>query len=296
MESGMPIAAEPPVAPAAPQSLTLGWAGDMRDIARLCLINAALTVLTLGIYVFWGKTEIRKRLWFSVRINGEPVEYRCEGHELFMGFLIIAALAAVNFLFLLVVSLNIDATNATAIVLYQYTLYALAFFWVSAGFYRARSYRLSRTHWRGIGAGLAGSSWRFGWTSLWTLYLIPTICVGLLWLAFEVQGMPFPASSIGWNVAVIAIALASLAQLPLAKAIGYAAAARLAALGELPAAIGTATLAQIRDLVDRKDLPVAALAAIEVAAAPTGPPDMDQVERLLQATTEAVAACFRPPV
>jgi hypothetical protein len=40
--------------------------------------------------------------------------------------------------------------------------------------------------------------------------------------------------------------------LPLtAKAIGIGAAARLAALGELPAAVSTATPAQIRDLVDR---------------------------------------------
>ena len=162
MESGIPIAVDRAAAPAAPQSLTLSWAGNMGDIARLCLINAALTVVTLGIYVFWGKTEIRKRLWFSVRINGEPVEYRGEGHELFVGFLIVSALAVINFLFLLVVSLNLDATNSTALVLYQYVLYALAFFWVSAGFYRARGYRLSRTHWRGIGAGLGGSSWRFG--------------------------------------------------------------------------------------------------------------------------------------
>ena len=45
-------------------------------------------------------------------------------------------------------------------------------FW-GIGIHRARRYRLSRTRWRGIRAGLTGRVAPFAWTYLWTLLLVP---------------------------------------------------------------------------------------------------------------------------
>lgn len=76
----------------------------------------------------------------------------------------------------------------------------------------------------------------------------------------------------------------------LLKAIGHGGAARLAQLGELPTDICAATPAQIRDLVDRKALPLQLLATFETAL--SGAPSGSELERLLTATAEAIASCF----
>ena len=53
------------------------------------MVNLLLRVLTLGIYHFWAKTEVRKRIWSAIRINDEPLTYTGRGMELFLGFLIV---------------------------------------------------------------------------------------------------------------------------------------------------------------------------------------------------------------
>jgi superfamily II DNA or RNA helicase len=77
----------------------------------------------------------------------------------------------------------------------------------------------------------------------------------------------------------------------LAKAIEHGAATKLAALGELAADVTLATPAQIRDLVDRKALPLQATPTLDQLAAASGAPSGAEIERLLVATAEVVAAC-----
>jgi len=78
----------------------------------------------------------------------------------------------------------------------------------------------------------------------------------------------------------------------LAKAIGHGGAARFATLGELPADVSMATAGQMRELVDRKALPLQAVATLDELAAAVGSPSGAEVERLLEATAEALAACI----
>ena len=68
--------------------------------------------------------------------------------------------------------------------------------------------------------------------------------------------------------------------------------AKLAALGELPADVTMATPAQIRDLVDCKALPLEAMATLDAVSAAAGTPIRAEVERMLEATAEALAACI----
>ena len=78
----------------------------------------------------------------------------------------------------------------------------------------------------------------------------------------------------------------------LAKAIGHGAAIRLAALGELPAEATLATPARIRDLVERKALPLQAIVTLDELAAAAGTPAGAEIERLLKATAEVLLACI----
>jgi hypothetical protein len=54
--------------------------------AGLSFLNGVLRILTLGVYHFWGKTEVRQRIWSAVRIDGEPLEYRGTVARLLRGF------------------------------------------------------------------------------------------------------------------------------------------------------------------------------------------------------------------
>jgi hypothetical protein len=78
----------------------------------------------------------------------------------------------------------------------------------------------------------------------------------------------------------------------LAKAIGHGAAVKLALLGELPADVTLATPAGIRDLVDRKALPMQSTATLDELAAASGTPSGTEIERLLKATAEVLLACI----
>ena len=67
----------------------ISWVHPPGGFAGLSFLNGVLRILTLGVYHFWGKTEVRQRIWSAVRIDGEPLEYRGTGGELLRGFLIV---------------------------------------------------------------------------------------------------------------------------------------------------------------------------------------------------------------
>src|SRR5438105_4994416 len=70
----------------------VSWVHPSGGFLGLSLLNGVLRILTLGVYHFWGKTEVRQRIWSAVRIDGEPLDYRGTGAELFRGFLIVFCL------------------------------------------------------------------------------------------------------------------------------------------------------------------------------------------------------------
>jgi uncharacterized membrane protein YjgN (DUF898 family) len=177
--------AAPPVPGGGP---TITWVPPAGGFVGLSLLNGLLRILTLGVYHFWGKTEVRQRIWSAVRIDGEPIEYRGTGGELFRGFLI------VFFLILLPMGLASFASSlflpdtATWQGFYMAAFWGVLFLLSGIGIYRARRYRLSRTRWRGIRGGLSGHSSSFAWTYLWTALLVPITLGWILpWRAVRLQ-------------------------------------------------------------------------------------------------------------
>jgi len=150
----------------------ISWVHPPRGFLGLSLLNGLLRILTLGIYHFWGKTEVRQRIWSAVRIDGEPLEYRGTGGELLRGFLIVFALVLVPMALAgLAAAILLPAGPGRG--LYEMGFWGVLLLLSGFGIHRARRYRLSRTRWRGIRAGLSGRSGRFAWTYLWTLLLVP---------------------------------------------------------------------------------------------------------------------------
>ncbi len=153
----------------------LDWQ-EPHGMGRLSFKIWFLTLITLGIYYFWGKTEVRQRLWNAIRINGQPLEYTGTGKELFIGFLIVTVLIFIP-LIAYVIALQVifgpDSLMANAGLI---PLYLVFFYLTGVAIYRAQRYRLRRTRWRGIRGTMSGNPWRFGWTYFWTfLTLIPTL-------------------------------------------------------------------------------------------------------------------------
>lgn len=167
-----------PVLPAH-EAIRLTWLKPI-GIFGLSIYNFVLRILTLGIHHFWGKTEVRRRVWSSVRINGEPLEYTGTGRELFLGFLIVFGAILMPTVLISFGAALLFGPETTAFKIFQVLLYVGFVFLTGIAIFRAQRYRLNRTRWRGIRAGLDGSSLAYGWTYFWTLLLLP-LTVG--WIA-----------------------------------------------------------------------------------------------------------------
>jgi uncharacterized membrane protein YjgN (DUF898 family) len=153
---------------------TFAHRGTFTNVLGLALKNAGLTIVTLTLYRFWARTSMRRRLWSRMWVLGDPLEYTGTGGELFRGFLISLPTFFIPAIFVFYVApFAMDPVAATWLGI---GFYAFAVPLVAAARYWMRRYQLSRTRWRGIRLGLAGSAWSFafassGWTILQTLSL-----------------------------------------------------------------------------------------------------------------------------
>lgn len=152
------------ISPAAAAAANSGisYEGRAGRLFGLGLKVAALTLLTLGFYRFWGKTEIRRYLWSRVRLDADRFEYTGTGKELFLGFLIVlAVLIPLGIVFQTLAVFSVAWSPAAQA--WVSSLQTVVFLYlIGYAIYRARRYRLSRTLLRGIRFGQAGSAVRYG--------------------------------------------------------------------------------------------------------------------------------------
>lgn len=162
-----------------PSSAQLRWVHPT-SLISLSFTNYVLSLVTLGIYSFWGKTEVRKRIWSAIRLEGEPLLYTGTGKELFLGFLFVFFIVLLPIMLLTFGAAVYFGPQSVAYTLFTLGLYLLVFFLVGVAIYRATRYRLSRTRWRGIRGALVGSDVHYAFTYFWTL---PLMILTLGWLA-----------------------------------------------------------------------------------------------------------------
>lgn len=149
----------------------------------LSLKNGLLNLITLTLYRFWGKTEVRQRVWRGIRLNDEAFEYTGRGVELFVGFLL--ALLVVGLPFLIVI-FGIQFTQHWAFGLALLPLY-LGLFWLwGFGVFSAFRYMASRTTWRGVRFRLKGSASAYAWNYLLAIFL-GSLTFGWFWPQAERQ-------------------------------------------------------------------------------------------------------------
>lgn len=163
--------------PASAETLAFSHTIQLGPFGELGLKNGLLNIVTLTLYRFWGKTEVRRRLWSAIRLNDEPFEYTGRGKELFLGFLAAIGLIVLPFLVLVLV---VQFFSEKLLILLLPLLYLGLFFLVGAGIFLAFRYLASRTTWRGVRFQLRGSPNDFG---LFTLGGILLTIVTFGWYA-----------------------------------------------------------------------------------------------------------------
>jgi uncharacterized membrane protein YjgN (DUF898 family) len=141
---------------------------EPRRFFGLSLKNGLLNLITLTLYRFWGKTEVRQRVWRGIRLNDEAFEYTGRGVELFIGFLL--ALLVIG-LPLLIVIFGIQFTQHWAFGLALLPLYVGLFWLWGFGVFSAFRYMASRTTWRGVRFRLKGSASAYAWNYLLAIFL-----------------------------------------------------------------------------------------------------------------------------
>lgn len=170
------------------QPLDISWEGKGSNYVGLGFKVFFLKIITLFIYHFWGKTEVRKKLWNHVRLNNEPLEYTGTGMELFLGFLITMAIVFVPAILILTGIVITFGENSNEYMIGMVILYIVFLYLIGVAIYSAQKYRLSRTQWRGIRGSLNGSKWQYGRTMFWTT-IVSILTLGLAspWQSIKLQ-------------------------------------------------------------------------------------------------------------
>lgn len=223
--------------------------GRSGELFVIFLVNLALSILTLGIYRFWGRTRIRRYVWSQTSLLGEPLEYSGRGMELFLGFLfalvlIYGPLAALYF------GVDIDlpepgeddpaagleGLGILMLIVLAATPVLMLFYYVAL--FAAYRYRIARTSWLGIRGGMEGSAWSYGfvglglgflnvislgWTKPWADSVVFKYRLSRTWFgngAFESRldaGGLYGRYALAWFGAVFGLVVAGLVLLALAR-------------------------------------------------------------------------------
>ncbi len=162
--------------------------GNASALFWICVRTSLLSMITLGIYWFWGLVRIRRYFWAASALGQDRFRYTGTGLEKILGFIIALVSLSLFFGLLNLVLMFVypdvfeeqgspEGTLATSVFVIAN---ALAFyFWINFAIYSAYRYKLTRTSWRGRHFGVEQGAFGYAFRAL--LLLFATIAsLGLL--------------------------------------------------------------------------------------------------------------------
>lgn len=114
-----------------------------------------LSIVTLGIYSFWGKTNLRRYIVGNMELDGDRFEYLGTGKELFLGMLKILPFYLV-FLGAYIAVMHFAGEQYGSLVFLPLLPV------LPMAMYSAFRYRINRLSWRGIRFRMTGSAIAYG--------------------------------------------------------------------------------------------------------------------------------------
>jgi len=175
------------------KSSLFSFHGDGGSLFGIWIVNMFLTIITLGIYHFWGKVKVRKYLFSQTEFDGDRFAYHGTGRELLIG-----SLKALVFffipLFLLNQIPNFMGRGSMTNTIVSLMTYGIIIVFIPVAMIGARRYRLSRSSWRGIRFSFRGETWDFIKLFLWGSFLT-VITLGIYNPFFETRRYDFMVSN-----------------------------------------------------------------------------------------------------
>jgi uncharacterized membrane protein YjgN (DUF898 family) len=168
-----------------PSTFPLTFRGSGGTLFGIHVVNVLLTLLTLGVYYFWGKVRVRRYLLSQTEFQGDRFAFHGTGKELLLGWLRAALVFGLPILLLAALPPLLGAGSGTQ-ALAGLLVYLLVQVFVPVAMVGARRYRLSRTSWRGIRFSFRGRAAEFLRIFLLGAFL-SAITLGLYYPFFEAR-------------------------------------------------------------------------------------------------------------
>jgi uncharacterized membrane protein YjgN (DUF898 family) len=121
--------------------------GSGGELFKITIVNLLLTIVTLGVYYFWGRTRVRQYIYSQTEFDGDRFAYHGTGKELLIGWLKGMGFLVISIAFFGVLGWILAGPANPAFVLFIYLPILIFVPLVMVGSLR---YRFSRTSWRGI--------------------------------------------------------------------------------------------------------------------------------------------------
>lgn len=134
--------------------------GSVGSLFGIQIVNIVLSLLTLGVYSFWGRVKVRKYLMSQTQFEGNRFAYHGTGKELLISFLKALIVFGVPIGMVAVIrglsNGGILFKTAATIVFFCIFMVLIPFATVAM-----RRYRLSRVSWHGVRFSFRGPAWDF---------------------------------------------------------------------------------------------------------------------------------------
>ena len=176
---------------APPQGL-LTFHGAGGPLFSIYSTNLLLTIVTFGIYYFWGKVKVQNYLLNQTEIDGDRFAFRATGKELLIGF-VKAGLIFIVPSGLLNTLPELMGAGVVIEKVAEILAYGILMVFIPIAMVGARRYRFSRTLWRGIRFSFRGPTWEFVRLFAWGMFLT-AITLGVYYPAFDTRRYRFLVS------------------------------------------------------------------------------------------------------
>lgn len=149
------------------------FSGSLGTLLGIQAVNSLLTLLTLGVYQFWGRARVRRYVMSQMALGGDRFAYHGTGRELFIGALKALVVFGLPFGGLIALAELGGLPDAARVVatLAAYVIFFCFFAFAMVGSHR---YRLSRTSLRGVKFSFRGRAIKFA-----TLFIKGAVLTGI---------------------------------------------------------------------------------------------------------------------
>lgn len=186
--------------------MNIQYTGKVKNHFLISIKNLLLTIVTLGIYRFWGKTNLRSYIWSHFEVFNHPFIYHGTAIELLKAFLKVIPfyllfLVISNTLPWLVAFFGLDQKIILLSILAGifYGGIFLGFIWIiEFAIYSKHQYLYSRTTWQGIRFSLKGKRIAYANLAL-KIFLKSLITLGLKDHVYFITKNQFMYNNTSWG-------------------------------------------------------------------------------------------------